>query len=95
MASPKYTLSNEIMGLEARLGLTQKEAAKYLGISIEELLSMENVDLPISKEKYKLVIDKLLEKLWSNISISYKAVNESIESKKKQLKRDKYKIIKV
>lgn len=52
-------LSDKIMVLETKCALTQKEAAKVIGISLDYLLLMESISLKIPVNKYLHAIRKL------------------------------------
>lgn len=52
-------LSDKIMVLETKCALTQKEAAKVIGISLDYLLLMESVSLKIPVNEYIYAIQKL------------------------------------
>lgn len=56
MDSKQYPLSNEIMELETKLGVDQKQTAKLAHISLVKLLCLESVDLTISVSEYQKVI---------------------------------------
>lgn len=56
MVSKQYPLSNEIMELETKLGVDQKQAAKLAHISLVKLLRLESVDLAIPVSEYQKVI---------------------------------------
>ena len=63
MKSPQYDLSNSILGLEAKLNMSQDDIAKYLNIKLDTLFSVESVDLNIPVKTYENIINKLLDKL--------------------------------
>lgn len=63
MESPQYDLSNSILGLEAKLNMSQSDIAKYLNIKLDTLLSVESADLNIPVKTYENIINKLLDKL--------------------------------
>lgn len=52
-------LSDKIMVLGTKCALTQQEAAKVIGISLDYLLLMENISLKISVNEYLYAIRKL------------------------------------
>lgn len=54
--SKQYLLSNEIMELETKLGVDQKQTAKLTHISLARLLRLESVDLTIPVSEYQQVI---------------------------------------
>lgn len=54
--SKQYPLSNEIMELETKLGVDQKQVAKLAHISLVKLLSLESVDLTIPVSEYQKVV---------------------------------------
>lgn len=56
MVSKQYPLSNEIMELETKLGIDQKQTAKLAHISLAKLLRLESVDLTIPVSEYQKVI---------------------------------------
>lgn len=56
MDSKQYPLSNEIMELETKLGVDQKQTAKLAHISLAKLLRLESVDLTIPVSEYQQVI---------------------------------------
>lgn len=56
MDSKQYLLSNEIMELETKLGVDQKQTAKLAHISLARLLRLESVDLTIPVSEYQQVI---------------------------------------
>lgn len=56
MDSKQYPLSNEIMELETKLGVNQKQTAKLAHISLAKLLRLESVDLTIPVSEYQQVI---------------------------------------
>lgn len=56
MVSKQYPLSNEIMELETKLGIDQKQTAKLAHISLAKLLRLESVDLIIPVSEYQKVI---------------------------------------
>lgn len=56
MDSKQYPLSNEIMELETKLGVDQKQTAKLAHISLAKLLSLESVDLTIPVSEYQKVV---------------------------------------
>lgn len=56
MDSKQYLLSNEIMELETKLGVNQKQTAKLAHISLAKLLRLESVDLTIPVSEYRKVV---------------------------------------
>lgn len=56
MDSKQYPLSNEIMELETKLGVDQKQTAKLAHISLAKLLRLESVDLTIPVSEYQKVV---------------------------------------
>lgn len=60
--SPKLKLSDQILKLEAKNGLTQAQTAKLIGISLKRLLALEAVDLSISTKTYHHAISVLTKK---------------------------------
>lgn len=56
MDSKQYPLSNEIMELETKLGVNQKQTAKLAHISLAKLLRLESVDLTIPVSEYQKVV---------------------------------------
>lgn len=56
MNSKQYPLSNEIMELETKLGVDQKQTAKLAHISLAKLLRLESVDLTIPVSEYQKVV---------------------------------------
>lgn len=56
MDSKQYPLSNEIMELETKLGVDQKQTAKLAHISLAKLLRLESVDLTIPVSEYQQVV---------------------------------------
>lgn len=63
MNSKQYPLSNEIMRLETKLGINQKQTAELTHISFDELLHLESVDLSIPVSKYQKVVTILKDNL--------------------------------
>lgn len=56
MDSKQYPLSNEIMELETKLGVDQKQTAKLAHISLAKLLRLESVDLTIPVSEYQKAV---------------------------------------
>ena len=56
MDSKQYLLSNEIIELETKLSVNQKQTAKLAHISLAKLLRLESVDLTIPVSEYRKVV---------------------------------------
>lgn len=56
MDSKQYPLANQIMELETKLGIDQKQTAKLAHISLTRLLRLESVDLTIPVNEYQKVV---------------------------------------
>lgn len=62
LTSPRFQLSQEILGARIRLYLTPAQAAQRLHMSEEQYHSFENaINLTADIRQYEKVLDKLLE----------------------------------